>query len=153
AAASLLSAGCNGCKRTGVNTMTSASKPTQQTLQQRRAAHAWNAVEDVQKNHSKDKGKYGSLMRGLPALIQTDGLGQTLAFLMAKSKSEASHGIAFKQISDWVTQELKAQDTDLFQYLLKSSTAVYRQATTETLAYLQWIKRFVEAKGWKSEGD
>jgi CRISPR-associated protein Cmr5 len=70
---------------------------------------------------------------------------------MAKGKNEESHRVAFEQISAWVMGELKAQDKDLFQYLLKSSTTVYRQATTETLAYLQWIKRFVEAKGWKSE--
>jgi CRISPR-associated protein Cmr5 len=131
--------------------MTSEQKPTQQTLQQKRAADAWSAIEDVENKHKSAKGKYGSLMRGLPALIQTDGLGQTLAFLMAKGKNEESHRVAFEQISAWVMGELKAQDKDLFQYLLKSSTTVYRQATTETLAYLQWIKRFVEAKGWKSE--
>ena len=32
------------------------------------------------------------------------------------------------------------------------STSDYRRATTEALAYLVWLKRFTEAKGWGDEG-
>jgi len=123
---------------------------TQQTLQQERAASAWKAVESVPKD---EHGKYGSLVRGLPALIQTDGLGQTLAFLRAKGQDKVNaHQIAYNQISQWVTGQLGTKEA-LLDFILRTDTATYRRATTEALAYLQWIKRFAEAKGWKSEGE
>lgn len=121
----------------------------QQTLQQKRASHAWHAVEEVdKKSYKKD---YGSLVRGLPAMIQTDGLAHTLAFLKAKGKDH--HVSAYGTISRWVLGELGKGQGDLLEHLLNCSTIDYRRATSEALAYLQWLKRFVEARGWKSEGD
>jgi len=126
---------------------------TQQTLQQERAASAWRAVEKVESESKNERGKYGSLVRGLPALIQTDGLGQTLAFLRAKGQDKVNaHQIAYNQISQWVTGQLGTKEA-LLDFILRTDTATYRRATTEALAYLQWIKRFAEAKGWKSEGE
>lgn len=123
---------------------------TQQTLQQQRAASAWQMIEQVPK---AEQGKYGSLVRGLPALIQSDGLGQTLAFLLAKGKgSKNAHQLAYDQLSAWVTKQLDAKER-LLDFILKADTATYRRATTEALAYLQWIKRFAEAKDWQSEED
>lgn len=121
----------------------------QQTLQQKRAAHAWGCIEKVPTGIQK---KYGSLVRGLPALVQSDGLGQTLAFLKAKAggKPDKEHMVAYDHIAQWVSQELGAQG-DLLEWLLKQSTAEYRRATAETLAYLSWLKRFAEAKGWQDE--
>jgi CRISPR-associated protein Cmr5 len=119
----------------------------QQTLQQERASHAWEAVEVVDRKKSIQK-EYGSVVRGLPAMIQTDGLAHTLAFLKAKGKEH--HLSAYNAVSTWVMQHMN-QTGDLLEFLLKCSTNEYRQATTEALAYLHWLKRFVEAKGWKSE--
>jgi CRISPR/Cas system CMR-associated protein Cmr5 small subunit len=39
----------------------------------------------------------------------------------------------------------------MLEWLLKQSTTEYRRATAETLAYLSWLKRFAEAKGWQDE--
>jgi CRISPR-associated protein Cmr5 len=126
------------------------TQPTQQqTLQQKRAAHAWGCIEQVP---AKIQKKYGSLVRGLPALVQSDGLGQTLAFLKAKGggKPDKEHTVAYNHIAQWVSQELGAQG-DLLKWLLERSTTEYRRATAETLAYLSWLKRFAEAKGWQDE--
>lgn len=126
------------------------TQPTQQqTLHQKRAAHAWGCIEKVPAGIQK---KYGSLVRGLPALVQSDGLGQTLAFLKAKAggKQDKEHMVAYNHIAGWVSQELGAQG-DLLEWLLKQSTTDYRRATAETLAYLSWLKRFAEAKGWQDE--
>jgi len=119
----------------------------QQTLQQKRAAYAWGCIEQVPTGVQK---KYGSLVRGLPALVQSDGLGQTLAFLKAKAGIE--HMVAYRHIAGWIGQELGAQG-DLLEWLLKQSTTEYRRATAETLAYLSWLKRFAEAKGWQDENE
>jgi CRISPR-associated protein Cmr5 len=123
----------------------------QQTLQQKRAAHAWACIEKVENMKHLQK-KYGSLVRGLPALVQSDGLGQTLAFLLAKAggKEDKEHKVAYDHIADWLKQELDVND-DLLKWLLEKNTKDYRRATAETLAYLSWLKRFAEAKGWKDE--
>ncbi|MDW8172388.1 MAG: type III-B CRISPR module-associated protein Cmr5 [Anaerolineae bacterium] len=118
----------------------------QQTLQQRRAAHAWEAVEQVDKKSFKKD--YGSLVRSLPAMIQTDGLAHTLAFLNAKGKEH--HKSAYNTVSQWVMSQL-GKSGNLLEALLEFSTNDYRRATSEALAYLHWLKRFVEAKGWKNE--
>lgn len=121
---------------------------TQQTTQQKRAQQAWKDVKDVQnKSFAKE---YGSLVRGLPAMIQTDGLGPALAFLLAKhnGKPESAHGAAYTHISSWVMQYVfNKENADLLSHLLSSSSSSgdYRRATTEAQAYLIWLKRFAEA--------
>lgn len=119
----------------------------QQTLQQQRAAHAWEQVEKIAQN---DK-EYGSLVRGLPAMIQHDGLASTLAFLKAKDKDKRNthHWRAYAQLSDWVKSQIsfETNSADLLDCLIKNDSTTYRHATTEALAYLSWLKRFAEAKG------
>jgi CRISPR-associated protein Cmr5 len=143
--------------------MTQTTRSAQQTLQQRRAAHAWACVEEVGSKKPEDfRKKYGSLVRRLPALIQTDGLGQTLAFLLAKdgkskNKGDTEHIEAYRNISDWMVSEHSGlgikykQGETLLEWLLKQPTTDYRRATAEVLAYLNWLKRFAEAKGWQDE--
>lgn len=127
---------------------------SQKTLQQRRAALAWSQIEATDKRDYKNK--YGSLVRGLPAMIQTDGLGQTLAFLLAKAKgsSNSEHGAAYNHLSEWLgANEQFGFGKDAFVWLLKQDSDVYRQAAAEAQAYLGWLKRFAEAKGWKADGE
>lgn len=128
--------------------------PYQQTLQQRRAADAWDAVEDVGRIlNEKMRREYGSLARGMPSLIRSDGLGHALAFLLAKAASERMkpHFLVYEHVSKWVCAEHGYSYTDDISWLLKLSTLDYRRATVEALAYLQWLKRFAEAKGWKAD--
>jgi len=126
-----------------------ANPTQQQTLQQKRAAHAWGCIEKVSSNQKS----YGLLVRGLPSLIQSDGLGQTLAFLKAKAggKQDKEHMVVYNHITAWVQQELNVKG-DFLEWLLGQSSTEYRRATVEVLAYLNWIKRFAEAKGWQDEG-
>lgn len=124
------------------------TKTKQQTLQQQRAAHAWQQVEHADGElKGQTRKEYGSLVRGLPAMIQHDGLAPTLAFLKAKKKEH--HLKAYQQLSDWVKSQLsfEANSHDLLECLIKNDSTTYRHATTEALAYLNWLKRFVEAKG------
>lgn len=118
----------------------------QRTLQQLRAAQAWQDVESVAGSSQKE---YASLVRSLPALIQSDGLATSLAFLCAKGKTH--HEAVYKHLGKWVLKELDAEG-DFIQWLIHENTGSfkYRQATTETLAYLTWLKRFAEAKDSES---
>jgi CRISPR-associated protein Cmr5 len=126
---------------------------SQQTLQQRRATDAYNKVEQIKAlKDEKTKKEYGSLVRGLPAMILTDGLGQALAFLRAKAGGEINaHHYAYNHLSSWVSAWSGNEGKDLLELVLSKSTNEYRQYTNEALAYLHWLKRFVESANLKSD--
>lgn len=125
----------------------SQTQPLHQTTEQRRAAQAWKDIQSVNNNEKK----YGSLVRGFAAMIQQDGLGPALAFLQAKG--EPHHTMLDAHLSKWVLAEMGVTSPNgkLLQWLLGQSSATYRRAATEALAYLSWLKRFAEAQGWSDE--
>lgn len=108
-------------------------------LDRSRAEAAWNAIQEVNQDS-----EYGSLAREMPTYIQVNGLAQTLAFLKANKKKH-HHLMMFNHLSNWVCQQLKFKDGDLLSHVLKIDNQSYRRATTESLAFLQWLKRFSEA--------
>jgi CRISPR-associated protein Cmr5 len=125
------------------------SSPPQTSVKSRdldrcRAEAAWKAIEGIA---ATDK-EYGSLAREMPTLIQVNGLAQTLAFLRAKNKTH--HQSIFNHLSGWVCQHLGLQG-NLLESVLQMDSQLYRRATAESLAFLQWLKRFSEAKIEKSE--
>jgi CRISPR type III-B/RAMP module-associated protein Cmr5 len=127
-----------------------------QTLEQERAAAAWTDIESV-KGDSEQK-KYGTLARKLPAMIQMNGLGTVLAFLLAKGKNKENDGhmLIFNHLSKWILSRMKTSDKpkDLMALVRNAEMDLYRQITTEAIEYGIWLKRYVEAKDWGSvEGD
>lgn len=117
----------------------------QQTIEQERAAKAWDYIADV-----KDKpyaGKYGGWVRRLPSLVLTNGLGQTLAFLRAKGKRQVNAPQKlYDHVSEWVMGQVGTGTGSLLEWLMRQDSVTYRQATTETLAFINWLKRFAEAE-------
>lgn len=130
----------------------------QQTKEQERAAKAWANVTEVKPQNYQ--GEYGALAKKFPMLILTNGLGQALAFLRAKDKPQ--HRTLYKHISAWVTEQIyvvESGDDELLERLIgavqgcESNSNIYRRATTETLAFVAWLKRFAEAELTIKEGD
>lgn len=118
----------------------------QQTKDQERAAKAWACVSDVKgRAYQKD---YKSLAQKLPSYILTNGLGQTLAFLKAKGKSNRAdeHEILFGHVSGWVISQVDREGSDLLKWVMEKDSVAYRRAVTETLAFVSWLKRFAEAE-------
>jgi CRISPR-associated protein Cmr5 len=116
----------------------------QQTLEQQRATKAWELVTQVKE---KEK-EYNSWVKKVPVLILTNGLGQTLAFL--KSKSDREKELLYAHLSAWLMPEMSwsppaQQKNDLLERLIHESSANYRRATIEALAFLNWLKRFADA--------
>jgi len=127
-----------------------------QTLEQERAASAWRDIETVKSDQQQKK--YGTLARKLPAMIQMNGLGTVLAFLLAKGKSKADDGhiLIFNHLSAWVLSKIEptGNHKDLMILVRSVEMDAYRRATTEAIEYGIWLKRYVEAKDWGStEGD
>ncbi len=119
----------------------------QQTKEQERAAKAWEDVAAVQ--GQSFGGKYGGWVKKLPALVLTNGLGQTLAFLRAKGKGKANAPqTLYNHLSTWIMGEVAHEKGSLLllEWLMQQDSATYRRATTEALAFINWLKRFAEAQ-------
>jgi len=121
---------------------------TQQTLEQRRAAAAWEHVSKLEESHSKE---YVSLVRGASATILSCGLGQTIAFYGSKAKKGKEYNLLTTHLAQWLLGNREKPDkskdgTDLLQEIINNDSDRYRELTSEALAYLVWLKRFAEAR-------
>lgn len=113
-----------------------------QTLEQRRAHHAYEAVEAflARKPNEEERKKYGTHVRKLPTRIAASGLGQALAFMVAKGYCPD----ILQALNHWI---LAKRDTDaLLLEVIRGDSDNLRLRTAEALAYLQWLSRFAEAK-------
>lgn len=84
------------------------------TLEQLRASKAWAHVNAVPNELSQN---YRSLVRKAPAMIKMNGLGQTLAFLLAQEKKTAEEirkksvedlgadGLLYKHLEEWLIED------------------------------------------------
>lgn len=123
------------------------------TLDQIRAEYAWKAVGNVEPGL---RDKYRNLAKSLPALIMSNGLMQTLAFLQSKEegkgKGKGEHGRMLYDILRWLSGEKAAVlppgtiDFRAAMTQLAGMLAVeYQRATEETLAILRWIRQLVDS--------
>jgi CRISPR-associated protein Cmr5 len=127
-----------------------------QTLDQRRARHAWKAVEQVQGRpvRGEDPKRVGGQAKKLPTRIVASGLGQALAFLVAKNYAPS----LLEALGEWVltlldrAADLKdPKDRALLLAVVNGDADFLRRATDESLAYLLWFNRFAEAAGLTKE--
>jgi CRISPR-associated protein Cmr5 len=117
-------------------------------VEQKRAAQAWDCVSQAKARGEAHAGKYGGWVKRLPALILTNGLGQTLAFLRAKGKNDPQSPAqaVYDHVSDWVVNQVGPGTGTLLEWILRQDSTAYRRATTEALAFVSWLKRFAEAE-------
>ena len=124
-----------------------------QTLDQRRAAHAWGAIQRLRKAGKREQEQYAGEAKKLPIRIMTSGLGQALAFLLAKAKEKKCMlGQLHDDLTGWTLGQrgLRGAVSDsLIRSVIQGDSDFLRQATDEVLAYLQWLNRFAEAEGLK----
>ncbi|MEO9027622.1 MAG: type III-B CRISPR module-associated protein Cmr5 [Ktedonobacteraceae bacterium] len=142
-------------------------KPTtnRQNTEQKRGRQAWQDVRVIAALGEKEQKEYRSLARGLNAMIQINGLGQTLGFLKAKGKNKDERGQPHKNahsyllghlthwMHDFFDKNIPDVTNDVYDGLLEwlllketTSSADYRRATTECLAFGTWLRRFAEAE-------
>jgi CRISPR-associated protein Cmr5 len=132
-----------------------------QNLEQERGRVAWGNVTKVRdsKNSTLQK-EYRSLARGLNAMIQINGLGQTLGFLKSKGKGDTNkaHFLLLKHLTEWMCDPdhfsaaniavMKEGLDGLLKWVVDTDTssADYRRATAECMAFGIWLRRFAEAE-------
>jgi len=141
----------------------SPAPPANDTLDQRRARHAWEAVREIVRKFppqmvngkpvaDKQAKRYGGQAKKLPMRIMASGLGQALAFLKAKNYAPD----LLMDVADWVldkranpnSRKPRPDDKALLTALIskEATSDLLRRATDEVLAYLQWLNRFAEAE-------
>lgn len=149
---------------------TSEREPNQitlvQSLDRARATYAYDCAARA-RDSLKDRGeaeRYRSLAEKLPALIQTNGLGATLAFLASKSAKGAAQewkaeGRLAADLCDWLTRtewptgpysgdpqsNQSNAPLELLRRLTSGDARTYRRAALETLALASWLKRLSAA--------
>jgi CRISPR-associated protein Cmr5 len=124
----------------------------EQTLGQKRAAHALEAIKNLEKD--KNYGNFGSYVQRLPATIVMNGLGQAMAGELAAARlgggnmsiDECAHKTLFNCVESWLF-EIRAYEGEkgLMAAIVESSQEDYVRAQAEALAYLDWLKKFSQA--------
>lgn len=112
----------------------------EQTMEQRRAAHAWKKARDGIIEH-KD---YVNGAKALPALIMNSGLMQVMAFLQGKG---GRHELLGSHLRDWLHHSHGTpKDFESFmQQLLKSEPADFQAINSEAFAWLKWLRQMAPA--------
>jgi len=128
------------------------------TIEQQRAEFAYSKIDEVKKiNNEKKKKEYKSLVRNFASMILQNGLGQALAFLLAKREKKGDrqtvqddpHDLLFKHINEWLkTYFNEGNNFNILQKICDRNTdsIKYRLYTKETLNFLVWLKKFAEAE-------
>jgi CRISPR-associated protein Cmr5 len=125
-----------------------SQRSIERNLGRRRARHAWDWVAQAQGLGDK----YTTLARKLPNMLQTSGLGQTLAFLYGKGCKDGrpnlgkAEGRLLDQLHRYLGETQKRTTADPMELLLSLSSTEYRTATREIAAVAEWLKRFAEGK-------
>jgi CRISPR-associated protein Cmr5 len=113
-----------------------------QTIDQCRAAAAFDLVNQWRRDLQVKHAELAAQIKDAPVRILQCGLGQTLAFL--KSKSSPLPDALGKWINDRIPPK-QGENTDLLLRIIQGNRFFLQRATAETMAYLEWLKRFAEA--------
>ncbi len=125
------------------------------SLDRERAATAWAQVKAVGEGVI---GKYHSLARNFPTMVQSMGIGQTVGFLMARKEREEAAELLLSHVTAWLTDAKSPvpwsrTDQELIDRLVKESPQVWWSVEREAIEFGVWLKRFAEARVPRRRGD
>lgn len=115
------------------------------TMAQKRAEYALDKVLKIK----SEKKEFKSFSAGAPAMILQNGFGQSLAFWLAKGKDK--HIELFGMVTEWLKKNDKKYfgacnlPKDYLQKISEMEQADYLRNQNETLALLEWVKRYANA--------
>lgn len=119
-----------------------------QTKQQKRAEFALKSL-DKYKDSGVPSG-HATFIVGMPNMILSNGLGQSLAFLKAKS-SKKEIEFVFGILKSYLQKEFSSSFADIkddFDFLSRInsiSQSEYIKMQEEVLRMLEWLKRYARA--------
>lgn len=127
-----------------------------QTRQQKRAEFALDALKGKAKSNAINK-DLANFIVGMPNMILSNGLGQSLAFLKAKS-SKPEREFVFSVLKKYIRKEYSTVFTsdDDFDFLCKMNEVNqldYIKLQDECLRMLEWLKRYARAFQQPEKGE
>ncbi len=127
-----------------------------QTKQQKRAEFALKSL-DKYKNEGVPS-DIATFIVGMPNMILSNGLGQSLAFLKAKS-SKKERNFVFNVLKKYLCEEYSSEfqkEIDDYSFLKKLNEldqTQYIKMQEEVLHMLEWLKRYARAFANDSKKD
>ncbi len=122
------------------------------TLDQQRAAFAWEKVKEAKSEGNKNRGDkksfdfsaYTNLAKSAPSLVMSNGLMATLAFFEQKSGEAKALNRA---LCAWLKERMPGRFQDpgyssIMEGLHGLPSPDYLRATEEVLELLRWIRQF-----------
>ena len=125
-------------------------------LAQKRAKHALDKVNEIIDKHANLNNKnFKSFAAGAPTIILQNGVGQALAFWASKKKSDKINNEKYilYVIKSWFANaenplkfiESNTDEKSFITNLINKDQAKYLEIQKETLAMLEWFKRYANA--------
>lgn len=113
------------------------------SLDNDRAVFAYEKVSKVKQPNAKE---FRSLVRSVPAMIQMNGFGATIAFLYSKRENQNHHDDLYEILSKWSKKQsyMKNKSEVLVKAITELDSNTYRRLTKEIMELMMWIKRFAE---------
>lgn len=118
------------------------------TKQQQRAEFALKELDGYKKDGVPKE--YSQFIVGMPNMILSNGLGQSLAFLKAKSTKQERFFV-FAVMKKYIQQNFEPEFgrlSDDFEFLQKLNIieqSKYIEIQEESLKMLEWLKRYARA--------
>ena len=124
------------------------------TLEQRRAAMAYEHVSGVLELERDVQNSYGTLALKLPALLRTSGLCQTIHFLAARNKEKAAQKLLDHLAAqlERISPEVQEKDS-LRQAASKAPFLQYLWLSREAIAVSTWYARLAKSELQVEPGD
>jgi CRISPR-associated protein Cmr5 len=121
-----------------------------QSKQQKRADFALKSLESLPGIGGGIDEKTANFIVGTPTMILTNGIGQTLAFLLSKKTGKEKQ--VYDVLKEWLHQEMPDcfgqagnSDIDFLRAFNRMSQEDYLRAQREALRLLEWLKRYARA--------
>ena len=118
-----------------------------ENIQQERAKFAIEQLEKISSNQVIDKDT-ATFIVGMPNMILSNGIGQTLAFLLAKTDKEKK---VYRILKNWICKKYAnlgftdKSDMDFIKTFCNLKQDKYLEIQRECLRLCEWLKRYARA--------
>lgn len=118
-----------------------------ENIQQERAKFAIEQLEKISSNQVIDK-DIATFIVGMPNMILSNGIGQTMAFLLAKTDKEKK---VYRILKNWICKKYAnlgftdKSDMDFIKTFCTLKQDKYLEIQRECLHLCEWLKRYARA--------
>jgi CRISPR-associated protein Cmr5 len=116
------------------------------TLEQRRAALAFEHVQELKSQEKKERDRYGSMAHKLPVLIRTAGLCQAIHFVKSRNKPTLNKLLDHLALQLGRTDSKITEGESLCSRVREAKLTSYLWLTREALASAAWYARLAQSE-------